>query len=180
LSSAFLENFKKRFQAALPAIIFHLSVSFCIVFFSRSKSTGKRNVHRNPVRSVLQQHSIPYGEIGRGITSASVFLCKPFRQCDIVTMLENHLGALFVYAPFQLETEPLDDSLDVPASVAALPEELLRRFETTLISTKMDEVESIVEEIREINYALAKRLGAMVHDFAYDEILELIGRVPQS
>ena len=104
------------------------------------------------------------------------FLRKPFQESDLFAMLEKHLGARFVYETSRNEEKRPEETFDMDDSIAALPGDLLGRFETALVNTKMDDVEAIVEEIRAMDARLSKKLETMAQEFAYDEILDLIAR----
>ena len=102
------------------------------------------------------------------------FLRKPLRESDLFAMLEKHLGTRFIYKAKQNEEKRPEETFDMDDSIAALPDDLLRRFKTALVNTKMDDVEAIVEEIRAMDGRLSEKLEAMAQEFAYDEILDLI------
>ena len=102
------------------------------------------------------------------------FLRKPCRESDLFAMLEKHLGIRFADKPRRNDEKWMEETFDQKGAITALPGDLLLRFETALVNTKMDDVEAIVDEIRAMDGRLSEKLDAMARDFAYDEMLDLI------
>jgi hypothetical protein len=61
-----------------------------------------------------------------------------------------------------------------PKTLAALPLELLTNLKQAAIRIDMDRIDSLIDEIRTYNAALAEGLATLAADFKYDEILTLI------
>ncbi|MCB0211424.1 MAG: response regulator [Anaerolineae bacterium] len=108
------------------------------------------------------------------------FLRKPFRETDIFTLLEHHLGVHFIY---KLKA----GNVGVPASVAtqtelaagltAVPKHLRTRLEKAAQIANLDEVESTINQIETYQPDLAGRLAQLADAFDYLEIVALLQEV---
>ena len=102
------------------------------------------------------------------------FLRKPFKENDIFEAMNKHLGVEYIYEePIAPVKETEGDAL-TPDNIATLPTELLARFEEATDRNDLEMVESIINEIRLHNVALANGLAELADMFDYDAILDLI------
>ena len=106
------------------------------------------------------------------------FLYKPFREADIFELMYKHLGVRFVYDREEEresgeQTRLLRDSL-IPAALAKLPSDLLRNLEHAVIISDIDEISSLIAEIRSYNSLVADTLESFVETFDYEKILTLL------
>ncbi|MDM8529698.1 PAS domain S-box protein [Anaerolineales bacterium HSG25] len=99
------------------------------------------------------------------------FLRKPFKEADIFEMMHQHIGVTYIYE------EEAQSVIAIPTALAALPPELLARFETAIDHADIDMVERIIDEIRLSNAGLADRLMKLAAMFEYDVIADLIQEV---
>jgi DNA-binding response OmpR family regulator len=103
------------------------------------------------------------------------FLRKPFKENDIFDAMHKHLGVEYIYEePIEAPMKETEGDALTPNNIATLPTELLARFEDATDRNDLDMVESIINEIRLYNVALAKGLTELADVFDYDAILDLI------
>ena len=104
-------------------------------------------------------------------------LRKPFREADIFTLMEQHLGVQFVY---KKPTAQLPAGIGRPqstllaAALAQLPLELLDQFEQAVNRLNLTSIEQKIVQIGQYQADLAPTLTQFVHDFHFDELLTLI------
>lgn len=105
-------------------------------------------------------------------------LRKPFREDELLALMERHLGACFVEeegAASPQDPAPLREALaGLGAGLARLPRELLARLEQAALAANMTVVEELVAESEGHDAAVAQRLGAMASQFDYSRIWQLI------
>ena len=106
-------------------------------------------------------------------------ICKPFCQEDIFDVLIEYLGVRFAYEgqPI-LDPSPPDGSgreALTPAALVGLSPEWITRLEQAAVQGNLNLLQSVIEQIRENDTALADALAELVHNFEYDTILTLIG-----
>lgn len=105
-------------------------------------------------------------------------LRKPFRKEDIFDRLVKHLGVCFVYAdrPGQpAKTRTAETRLLLtPEALAALPPEWLADLRGATRKANMEQILTLIDQIREGNEALAGVLEDLVRNFEYQQILSLI------
>ena len=109
------------------------------------------------------------------------FMRKPFREVDIFTAIEKHIGVRFLYEEATAKsfahqsTSQTQD--DLKSSILALPSDLLANLLEAVKFSDMMKVDSYIEEIGTLNPALAEALASLAHNFDYDKIALLIQRV---
>jgi len=110
------------------------------------------------------------------------FLRKPFRQEEIIAILEKHLGARFIYEEEETRsfvsasakaTTAKTISLK-PENLALIPPELLTELEREIIRADMQRIHETIGKIHEQDEQLAASLVELVNKFEHDQILELI------
>ena len=101
------------------------------------------------------------------------FLPKPFRAADFFALLEQHLGAHFVYAA-PAAAPPAAVSESLAAVPSALRNELTRATENFDIALMLRSIDAL----RATHPALAAELEGLAQDFEYQHILTILRRVP--
>ena len=106
------------------------------------------------------------------------FLRKPFREDDIFSLMNKHIGVRYVYEEPTTCTSPVSvgDIQDVanPEALAVVPTELLENLEHAASFAYMTEIDDYIEQIRPYNPHLADALAALALNFEYDKIVSLI------
>jgi len=103
---------------------------------------------------------------------------KPFRKEDIFDRLARHLGVCFVYADESVQpaSPPVGEpsAALTPEALAALPSGMLAELRQATMKANLDQILTLIEQVRERNKVLADLLDGLAHDFEYKMILELI------
>jgi len=107
------------------------------------------------------------------------FVRKPFRESEIFDVMHRHLGVRYVYeedadAHDPVSSEKARPKAVTPEAIGALPHELLAALEQASMHGDTDRLESLIEDIRSIDAALADALAVLVADFDHVNILRLI------
>ncbi len=106
---------------------------------------------------------------------------KPYRETDIVEMLQRHLNVKFLYAADEIPAENADlkdDKLRLnPSDFHALPKEMVMKFKTSVEALEMDMALNVIEEIGEQNKPLADALKKIVEEYRFDTLQELLDQV---
>jgi PAS domain S-box-containing protein len=109
------------------------------------------------------------------------FVIKPFKENDIVEMLQKHLNVKFLYAADEILAENADLKDDKwrlnPSDFDALPKELVMKFKTSVAALEMDMALNVIEEIREQNKPLANALQNIAEEYRFDTLQELLDQV---
>lgn len=98
------------------------------------------------------------------------YLRKPFREHELITLLEKHLGVRFIYQEDVNQTHPPID----PQAVAALPEALRAPLTQALICLDTAAIDQAIAAIQEQDAQLSATLMAWAKDFEYERILALL------
>ncbi len=104
------------------------------------------------------------------------FVRKPFREDDILTTINKHIGVRYVYQ----DTTPSaahssDDALILkPESFQTLPQEWVNNLQQALFQGDLDLLAAIIQQIRAENAQLAGAIARCVDNFEFDKILKLI------
>ena len=100
------------------------------------------------------------------------FIRKPFRETDIFTALETHLGVKFIYEETVPEaTEDTTEEILTPEALAALPPELLGALERGAIECDLEELERTIDAIVSYHPSVGSQLRRLVENFDFDGIL---------
>ncbi|CAN2043879.1 histidine kinase [Candidatus Magnetomoraceae bacterium gMMP-13] len=107
------------------------------------------------------------------------FVRKPFKESEIFNVIHKHLGVRYVYekevdSPVPEFSEKEKQKALTPEALGVLPHELLIGLEQASVQGDTDRVESLIKDIRTHDAELADALTALIADFEYDKILELI------
>ncbi|MEG4858815.1 AAA family ATPase [Microcoleus sp. K1-B6] len=114
------------------------------------------------------------------------FVRKPFREAEIFEMMHKHLGVRYIYeesggdrsltGTTGKKSDEMQNALN-PAALAALPQELLANLQEAAMRSKMNQVDSLIQEIRELNRPLAEALAILADGFEYHKIVTLVQQV---
>ncbi|HIK32920.1 MAG TPA: response regulator [Oscillatoriales cyanobacterium M59_W2019_021] len=107
-------------------------------------------------------------------TGCDDFVRKPFREEDIFNAMHKHIGVRYIHdRPERLPASAKSESFDA-ASLNQLPLELLDRLERGTILCDMEEIDSAIVQIQSSHPHVGNELANLAHNFAYDEIWNLI------
>ncbi len=100
------------------------------------------------------------------------FVRKPFRSCEIFEKIAQHLNVRYLYA----QAEDAEDAMDEAPRDGwdALPASLIVQLGQAAIENDFLQVETLIEEVRAHDPALAQQLKRQADDFAYDRIADAI------
>lgn len=104
------------------------------------------------------------------------FIRKPFREQNILDLLAKHIGVQFVFEtvnPIAVNPENKENVLTTSA-LAGLPSELSINLQQAIINLDLEQIESAIAEIRQIDRSLATEIAGKVKNFQYDYLLNLI------
>jgi CheY-like chemotaxis protein len=104
------------------------------------------------------------------------FVRKPFREIEIFETMHKHLGVRYIY---EESADSLSSETDNPhaltaSALATVPRVWLTNLKQAATCIDMDQIESLISEIRSHNAILAEGLALLAADFKYDQILALI------
>jgi DNA-binding response OmpR family regulator len=109
---------------------------------------------------------------------------KPFKERDIIEMLQKYLFIKFLHTNGENLTERTsrkNDKLDVsPADFKTLPEALVTKFKASVATLEMDSCLNIIEEIKEQNQSLAAALKLLVEEYRFDKLQQLLDESEKS
>ena len=109
-----------------------------------------------------------------------VFLNKPVRETEIFAALETHAGMRFVYEEETAAPESVLDDAALTAALAALPPDMRADLTQATERFNMNRMLEIIEQIRAIQPALARRLVSLAEEFEYEALLDLLHCAPQT
>ncbi len=110
------------------------------------------------------------------------FLGKPFREADIFATMQKHIGVRYVYdVPSTKSTSTnIEAGVTTPADVekltegiAALPLDIVTNLYQATINLDLDEMLTLIAQIRQSDDALAHTLADLANNFQYQRILTL-------
>ncbi|HAX89650.1 MAG TPA: histidine kinase, partial [Cyanobacteria bacterium UBA11370] len=106
------------------------------------------------------------------------FLRKPFREDDIFTIMHKHIGVRYVYENLNqkdlLITEDEEQNLLTAEVFTTLPQEWVASLKQAILSIDLELSDTLIEQIRPENNALANALKTCLDHFEYKKILNLI------
>jgi CheY-like chemotaxis protein len=121
------------------------------------------------------------------------FMRKPFKEADIFEMMHKHIGVRYVYdegskvAESQVSKEKSKTRAErsrsiqnLKSKIAALPSDLLTNLEQAAIRLDTNMVDSLINETRSHNAAVADMLATLAGDFRYDEIAALLQKAKEN
>lgn len=107
------------------------------------------------------------------------FLRKPFRPAELLELIEQHLGAQFLYVN-ETEAAPTpatrgqSDQETRPVDLAAAPDALLARLEAAALQANMDEVTALIAELAAYDPFTARQFAGLADRFEYPRISQMI------
>jgi signal transduction histidine kinase/DNA-binding NarL/FixJ family response regulator len=103
---------------------------------------------------------------------------KPFRKEEIFEKLVEHLGVCFLYdeEPAQPTAALTSETRDVLtlAALATLPPDWMTELQQATMKANLNQILTLIDQIREQDAALADALANLAQDFEYKKILNLI------
>jgi signal transduction histidine kinase/FixJ family two-component response regulator len=103
------------------------------------------------------------------------FVRKPVRESLIFDKIAQHLGVRFVYEERQPATAAQDDAARLtPAHLAALPADWVADLRQAILVADLEQVKTLIEEIRDPNPALAQELERLADQFQIDQLQLLV------
>ena len=112
------------------------------------------------------------------------FLRKPFRESDILEMMNKHIGVRYVYEnPTQPDSSIAEDGKQnvlTAAAIASLPESWLASLKQAILNVDVELIFTLIEQIQPNNAALADALKRYIDNFEYKKILNLITEIGNS
>ncbi len=108
------------------------------------------------------------------------FLRKPFRQAEIIDTLVRFLGVRFEYAATasplaEHATRAAHDELTAQ-TLAAMPPAWLEALQAAAISADLDQMITLIDDLRPAHNVLAEALEDLAHNFEHDTILQSIAQ----
>ena len=107
-------------------------------------------------------------------SGADGYVTKPFKESDIFEALTKHLGATFDYYQEDRNkaSSPYENAAtDQMSSSRELPENLFHRLIEATELSDVEQINSVIGDIRDYDHVLADKLAEMADRFAYDQIL---------
>jgi CheY-like chemotaxis protein len=108
-------------------------------------------------------------------------LRKPFRETEMFDLLQQHLGAQFVYAEegagANVDANAGLSEADLPAALAALEPEFLKELKYAADTVNMDRVEVLINRVGSEYPAIAAALTALADQFDYEKIAAYINNI---
>jgi CheY-like chemotaxis protein len=106
-------------------------------------------------------------------TGCDDFIRKPYKDTEIFDALTRHLGTRYLYEEKTHPAAYTELQITV-AALAELPVVLRNELEQALTRIDQDQVNQIIETIRDLNPSVAETLAAAAKDLQYGRILEMI------
>lgn len=110
------------------------------------------------------------------------FLRKPFREADLFATMQKHIGVRYVYdvpstkstsTNIEAYVKTLANVENLTEGIAALPLDIVASLYQATINLDLDEMLSVIAQIRQSNEALADSLADLANNFQYQRILTL-------
>jgi len=102
------------------------------------------------------------------------FLRKPFKENEIFEAMQKHIGVKYIYDEPVITSEKEVEEELTPNNLAILSAELLARFEDAADRNDLEQVDTLIQEIRSYQLNLANGLAKLADVFDFDAILHLI------
>ncbi len=106
-------------------------------------------------------------------------VCKPFRESEIFQIIEQHLGAQFVYQPSVRsmgDGEEIRDAIDLKRSdLLMLSRDWLQEFYSALKKGRSAQLLKLIDQIRPSQGELADTLTGLVRTHRFDKLITLAG-----
>ncbi len=107
------------------------------------------------------------------------FVKKPFKESDIFEEMKQHLGLQYIYETStqknsQENEKPMQNNL-IKDLVKTLSTEWRTEMKQAIEHVDMDQMSSLIGQIREENSTLANTIQKRIDQYEYDKVLEWIG-----
>jgi len=103
------------------------------------------------------------------------FVRKPVRESVIFEKIAQHLGVRFVYEERQPPTTAEAGAARLtPAQLAVLPADWVANLRQAILAADMDQIQTLIDQIREQDRALANELQRLADNFQIDQLQLLV------
>ena len=109
-------------------------------------------------------------------TGCDDFIRKPFREANIFDVLHKHIGVQFVFEELNAAPTFTENEVNVLTKTAfsELPPELVANLQQAISNLDLEQMQTVISQIREINQPLARASAACIKNFQYEQLLNLI------
>ncbi|MEG4224706.1 AAA family ATPase [Microcoleus sp. N9_B2] len=109
-------------------------------------------------------------------TGCDDFVRKPFREANIFDVLHKHIGVQFVFEELNAAASFTENEVNVLTKTAfsELPPELVANLQQAISNLDLEQMQTVINQIREINQPLARASAACIKNFQYEQLLNLI------
>ncbi|MEG4199258.1 response regulator [Microcoleus sp. Pol12A5] len=109
-------------------------------------------------------------------TGCDDFVRKPFREANIFDVLHKHIGVQFVFEELNAAPSFPENEVNVLTKTAfsELPPELVANLQQAISNLDLEQMQTVISQIREINQPLARASAACIKNFQYEQLLNLI------
>jgi len=109
-------------------------------------------------------------------TGCDDFIRKPFREANIFDVLHKHIGVQFVFEELNATPSFTENEVNVLTKTAfsELPPELVANLQQAISNLDLEQMQTVISQIREINQPLARTIAACIKNFQYEQLLNLI------
>ncbi|MEG4626899.1 AAA family ATPase [Microcoleus sp. w1-18aA5] len=104
------------------------------------------------------------------------FIRKPFREANIFDVLHKHIRVQFVFEELNAAPSFTENEVNVLTKTAfsELPPELVANLQQAISNLDLEQMQTVISQIREINQPLARASAACIKNFQYEQLLNLI------
>lgn len=138
----------------------------------------KAEAPRRPVIIALTAHVFEEEWPDVHAAGCDDFLPKPFQEDKLLSLLEKHLGARFIYEEGTTEIAPPAPASTALAALAALPDETREELAEAVIRLDTSAVDQWIQAVRAFDPRLAEGVAELAEGFQYDRILSYIQAAP--
>ncbi|MEG4067096.1 AAA family ATPase [Microcoleus sp. Pol11C2] len=109
-------------------------------------------------------------------TGCDDFIRKPFREANIFDALHKHIGVQFVFEELNAAPSFTENEVNVLTTTAfsELPPDLVANLQQAISNLDLEQMQIVINQIREINQPLARASAACIKNFQYEQLLNLI------
>jgi signal transduction histidine kinase/DNA-binding response OmpR family regulator len=143
--------------------------------------------HKKAECIIIAQTAISFEEDREVILNAGCddFLRKPYKQTDVLMLLEKHIGIRFMHENVSVENgKPLVNESRTEQitfkDLSTISDRILKRLKQAAMEADIDEIDRIINEIRQINKQTAVRLTELANEYEYGRIIKIIEEMDRS
>jgi CheY-like chemotaxis protein len=109
-------------------------------------------------------------------TGCDDFIRKPFREANIFDVLHKHIGVQFVFEELNATPSFPENEVNVLTKTAfsEWQPELVANLQQAISNLDLEQMQTVISQIREINQPLARTIAACIKNFQYEQLLNLI------